>query len=418
MFILGFNEFIRNIRRNILVIAQMVVVYVIAIFVVSAFMEQYRLIDGISRVFDDTGVFVDSVAIGGTELNFVEESVLKDILVKVENVEHTLAGTLSDTNSSLVSEINISACNPEFITYVPELLEGQWCEEAPHEDGVINAVASDNFPFKTEVGQKIEYAGYCFKITGIVSSNEMIYGINTSLVVNEASYLDYFDSVKEREKVAPYRLLLVSYEDWARERPLHDKDMGEYSNNMDISSLWGAFVTIDFEDDITEEEMDYNIQQLNSHYGYELGRDLIKTDSMYEYSWKLIEIKVMPMIMLLAVVIIVLMVSLVISGAINVLYEKRNYGVYFICGNDWRNTFKFSAVSWTILSFASLITGGCACVLIYSLKLVEGLSLSFTWIHIVALAAITVILLLITIFIPFTMLRKIQPVSILKENDK
>ena len=39
---LGFREFIRNIKRNILIIVQMVAVYVIAIFTVSAFQEQYE----------------------------------------------------------------------------------------------------------------------------------------------------------------------------------------------------------------------------------------------------------------------------------------------------------------------------------------------------------------------------------------
>ena len=51
---LGINEFIRNIKKNILIIILFVSVYVMTILVVSAFVEQYRQFDGVSNVFDDT----------------------------------------------------------------------------------------------------------------------------------------------------------------------------------------------------------------------------------------------------------------------------------------------------------------------------------------------------------------------------
>ena len=88
MFILGFSEFLRNIKRNLLVIVQMVAVYVIVIFTVSAFEEQYRLLDGVSEVFDDTGMIVLSNSITGHQ--FVKESELEDMLIKVDAIEHSI----------------------------------------------------------------------------------------------------------------------------------------------------------------------------------------------------------------------------------------------------------------------------------------------------------------------------------------
>ena len=70
------------------------------------------------------------------------------------------------------------------------------------------------------------------------------------------------------------------------------------------------------------------------------------------------------------------------------------------------------------MSITSIILAIGACVFIYSKKLIKGLILSFTGIHVIAIACITVVMLLVAVFIPYIKLRRIQPVSILKENNK
>ena len=410
MIALGFNEFLRNLKRNILVVIQMVAVYIIVIFTVSAFEEQYRLMDGISNIFDDTGMILFRNGITSDE--YITLDVLEENLIKVENIDYGINFNILDPDFEKVSDpeftIHISSSNPKHISYKPELIMGEWCEEAKHEEGVINAVASNNMPFDVHIGEIIEYGDYVFKITGIVETKEMIYGINNSFKYTEASYLDYYAPIYSRNTMSPYCLFIVSYND------LMKYDSYEY----DVASLWSIFTTVDFEDDITDEEIKYNMEQMTERYGYSEGVEMFLTADMYNYSWELIMIKIMPMVMLLIVIIIVLIVSLIISGAINILYERKNYGIYFICGNDWKNTFKFSLVNWAITAFTSIVIAGCACVYIYSAQMFDGLILSFTTMHIYALVAITVAMLIITTIIPFIMLRKIQPVSILKENDK
>lgn len=56
MITVGINQFIRNIRRNILTILQLVVLYIIAIFTVSACVEQLALYRGVSDFIDETGM--------------------------------------------------------------------------------------------------------------------------------------------------------------------------------------------------------------------------------------------------------------------------------------------------------------------------------------------------------------------------
>jgi len=224
--------------------------------------------------------------------------------------------------------------------------------------------------------------------------------------------LDFYSTWGTEKKSSGDHLFIIPYESMVGDIiEKHGADAG-------LDSLWGSFATIDFEDDITDEEMEYNRDILINEYSREMFGDIFYTKDMYDYSWVLINIKIMPMVMLLIVIILALVISLVISVSINVLYEKKNYGIYFICGNNWSNTFKFSFVSWAILALTSMIIAFCGYVIIGSLELFSGLSLTFSWMHIAMLVLISVVLLLVTMIIPFCMLRKIQPVSILKENNK
>ncbi len=410
MFVLGLSEFIRNIRRNILIMIQMIAVYIIVIFTVSAFEEHYRLINGISDTFDETGMIVFKQSIGGEE--FIKADVLEDLFIKVDNIDYVIKYNIQDIKFDRVINpdfnITVTSYNPDNISYKPKMMSGEWCEDAKHEDGVINAVVSNNMPFDYRIGEIIEYAGHRFKITGVVDTTEMVYGITNSFNIAEASYTDYFTPIYALNSKYPFWTFMVSYDD------LMKYGEGDYN----ISSMWGMLTTIDFKDDITEEEMKYNMKQMTERYGHTEGCEMFLTEDIYEYSWELIMVKTMPMFMLLIVIMIVLVVSLIISGAINVLYERKNYGIYFICGNKWSKTFRFSVVNWGIMALTSMIIAGCACIYIHSSQMFDGLALSFEAIHVQALVAITIVMLIISVFIPFCMLRKIQPVSILKENDK
>ncbi len=408
MFVLGFNEFVRNIRKNIMVIIQMAIMYIIIIFVVSAFVEQYRLLKGVENVFDRTGLVCFQISLNSNE--FITEEELEKILTKVDGISYAKCSTLYDMEKSLVQDpyfcIYLSTSNPEYVSYIPKIKEGKWCNEQKSQDGIINVVASDNIPYEFEINEVIDYAGYKFRVTGIIDSKEMIYGINNSFSgFDSASYLDLYGNVYQLNQDNEYYAFIASYEDIIRE--------------MSCEKIyWGNLVTIDFEDDISESELEQNISRLKERYGYVLNADLFKTKPMYDYSLKLISIKIMPMLMVLLFVSLVVTISMVVSADVNVLYEKKNYGIYFLCGNNWKNTIFFSAVSWSILALISLIISICVCVIICSLNIFNGLALTFTWMHVLAVFVITIIVLGMALIMPYSMLSKLQPIKIFKDNEK
>lgn len=407
---LGINEFIRNIKKNILIIILFVSVYVMTILVVSAFVEQYRQFDGVSNVFDDTGIMVYA-NLQDKEGNPITPQRYKEVLKKVETVEMPFGIDLFESNEIQLdrSSIHLVTYSEKNISYVPRLLAGEWCEDAKTEKGVINAVASNNMPFEIKIGSKVELNGYTFKITGIIGENEPVYGHMTGYDdINSISYLNYYSTINQKRSLGTeYYVLLADYEDMKR----------EYKYPMGLAGI----ITIDFYDDITKDEIKANIDtmdELFEYMGLSASNYIVETEQPYEHSKQLLDVKLMPMVVILAVFIGILILSMVVSSSINVLYEKKNYGVYFICGNSWKKTFIFSSVSWSMVALTALVVAACICIVISAVPAFKGIVLTFSLVHFLILLAITLVLLMVAFIISYRMLRKIQPVSILKDNDK
>ncbi len=409
MVTLGINEFIRNIRRNILVIAQMIAIYMVAIFVISAFEEQYSLYAGVSNVLDDTGaVMITSRPMDETD-NIVTYDGLKNLLNKVENIavsyhDNSYIDGYEYRGKKGILEMQYVANNPELITYRPKLIEGDWCEDVPHKDGVIRVTISDNSEFDFKVGDTVhikdERQDLMLYITGIFDSEELVYGYFSASRGAETNYLDFYDYV---EKDLPLNmkspvLAMAAYEDLS---------YGAIENK----------IIIDFEDDITTEEYNENMTRIKEYYGHVENCDIYNSKIIYDNSMAHLEIKLLPMFVLLAVVLFVLIVSMLTASAVNILYEKKNYGIYFICGNDWKKTFVISAIHWFTVSIASIAVAISGCLLMKASGKFPQLTLSFTTTHVWAILAIMAVTLIVALILPYNMLRKIQPVSILKEND-
>jgi len=390
MFTVGINQFIRNIRRNLLTILQLVIVYIIAIFTVSACVEQLTLYRGVSDFIDETGMVL-------WRSKFDNDLDLKKELVKVEYVEkrYTIEMSADLYSGPYYAMVSFS---DEVNHYQPPLMAGQWCDSGKAKEGVIRAVVSDDFKPKCKVGDKVEIDGYTLLITGIYSRNELIYSERTHS--GKPNYLEWYNSaVIFSEEVHRYQVF-ASYEDMHRE----GRPYSMYS------------IIIDYEDDITEEEMEYNKEILEDKYKYIMLADMVYAKDVYDTSIQLLEIKLVPMVVIFLVALVFAVVSMMVSGSITVYAEQRNYGIYFLYGNSWKKTILLSVIHWALASVVALIVSVCACVIAKSVGIVEDYALFFSQYHVYVLLLITVFLMLMAIVLPYGILKKMQPINIIRNN--
>ena len=167
---------------------------------------------------------------------------------------------------------------------------------------------------------------------------------------------------------------------------------------------------IDFEDDITDEEMDSNKEFLKSVC------DITDTASMAENSGKILFNKLSGIVIVFIVLCIITLTSIICSGAVTFLYERRNYGIYFITGNNWNNTIILTMTNWLCICISSVCLSG----VIIGIGMLNGITneyaISFTWMTVLFYLIIIAITVATALIIPISMLRKNQPVQILKNN--
>ena len=151
MAVLGLNEFLRNLKVNIIAIIQMAILFVVVLVASSTCYEQYRLYNGIMRNVDETGVVLYPFTVNTTDTDFRN-------LLDVEKIVYSESTSLLDKNEKCYDVYTYMTD----ITYSPYVKEGVWCESGSQKDGVIRVCIADDFPLAVGIGDTFEVGGLIF----------------------------------------------------------------------------------------------------------------------------------------------------------------------------------------------------------------------------------------------------------------
>ena len=400
---LGIDEFIRNIKRNIMIVVQLTAILILSILIVSVYDSQTRMSNAVMKYIDDTGVYYNAT---GKDASVMTDEELMENLEKVENIVHTIQTDVSEyEGDKIITSFDIVAYDENIVEYIPELSAGKWHDKANKKEGFINAIVSEN-AHGYSVGDVIEVVGYNtlgeevnikLNIVGTVSEKRMLFGNGGSWKSSDNSYLDMFSSAFDNTGGVvgvPNIMTVVSVEDIKK---------------YDLYYIVPKGI-IDFKDDIADEEMDSNKEFLKSVC------DITDTASMAENSDKILFNKLSGIVIVFIVLCIITLTSIICSGAVTFLYERRNYGIYFITGNNWNNTIILTMTNWLCICISSVCLSG----VIIGIGMLNGITneyaLSFTWATVLFYLIIIAITIATALIIPISMLRKNQPVQILKNN--
>lgn len=397
MFELGFSEFIRNIKKNIFVIIQLCILYIVTIFMVSTILEQMRLYNGIKGFVDDTGIIIysDKTFDESKEALDIQNIDIKKELVKVERVEYPLM--YGEIGREAI--LKMVVYNPE---YRMKLVSGKDCYSTKPKEGYIRAMSCKSSGIKK--GQTYECYGYKFYITGLYDADEMVYGYSR-IKGTDSDYKLFYDTYRNiygKGNEKNQLLFVVNYEDAVREN----------------AGFFNGIIAIDYEDDITDEQISKNQEILNDKYGLFYNSNYINSENVYNNTKKVMKLKLTPLVIAFVIVFVYSLFSLITSSAISFSYEQRNYGIYFLTGNTWKNTILLTIVHWGIAIGSSLFIAVCLSLILGKTGILSDFNLEFSLIQIGVIAGIIVIQLLMALIIPWRMLRKTEPVTIIKESER
>lgn len=387
MFTLGFNEFIRNIRKNIWVIFELVLLFMLGIFMVSTVSEQMRTYKPVRGTLDETGMLV---------YGFVPTECF-DGLKGVENI--VKVPYFGYSGKKMCAEI-VS----DYPDYKMKLTSGKYCTTENRKDGMVRVMACDSTGLKA--GDVFEIKGEDYYVTtvyvtGTFDADEWVFGFFRGGGVSDYKVLfGTYNSEADSSVNRNYYLFVANAEDMEREI--------ECGYN---------YALIDFDDDISEEDMEYNKALLTENRCLE-GLNFKSTRDMYVNTKNLMEIKIVPIGIAFVIVFIFSIFSIIAASSVSFKYERRNYGIYFLTGNTWKNTILLTIVHWGIAIGSSLFIAVCLSLILGKTGILSDFNLEFSVIQICVIAGIIVIQLLMALIIPWRMLRKTEPVTIIKESER
>ena len=405
---LGIDEFVRNIKRNIPVIIQISGVLVLLVLIISIYEVQTRMGFSVMDYIDDTGVYVElSGDISNVDVLTNKLDKVNEILYARQSMGMAVVQKEKDKRDSFIC----SSYDENVVKYQPRLKSGVWYTEAEKEEGLINIVIAENNK-GYDLGDILELA--CIeadggehyikcRVVGTVYKDTMLFGINNTYTYLNPSYLDLFASVNDNEP-----------EDDGMFGTLGDAYTNVYGvmsqEDMINSRIWSRIgkVYIDFEDDITEEELQANLKKLPT-------TGMAQTSKLMAENSRIILFQKIGGIMILLIVLIALsIISIVSSSEVNFIYERRNYGIYFITGNSWKKTIILTVINWLCVLVFSVtlsitVIGG-----MFMSGMAEKITIIWSNSHITAYAIVSVMTMIIALIIPIALLRKSQPVEILK----
>lgn len=122
-------------------------------------------------------------------------------------------------------------------------------------------------------------------------------------------------------------------------------------------------------------------------------------------------IKLLP---ILIGVFVIVAAELICSAALNTKNQMRNYGIYFLCGARFRSCLKISAAYSAVILTGSLILGTSAYFIFVQSGYAKSFEQNFDINNIYITLVIITAMFLISLIIPFFMVKKTSPVEIIK----
>lgn len=313
---LGIKEFFRRIYTNVFTALQLAVVFLILLAIVSSVKSRTELYLPIKNFIKGDGIYTTSMLIGSDIINE------KDLMEKYPEVDSVISSYTPDVSYMNGDGKIISYPDDLINRYAPKLESGRWFANSDLSENTLYGVASYGSGIKVNDTVVIDYVHYDesdttfthpieetfnVKIIGVLSENAQVYGADTYTSEDD----DFRNLYGDYDESKP--LLLLS------QKQLIDKGVG-YTINLNKQ-------IIKYKEGLSDEQ----IENLNNELGTTIFITLDDFRSASELHVYEQIIKLMPILICIALLVIVSTVSI---SALNVKSGLRTYSIFYVCGSS------------------------------------------------------------------------------------
>lgn len=377
-----------NIKINLLMIIEMIVVFVGVNLIIGSYNNRNMLYKPYSDILSNTGWYI----VSDYDENTGEplSSQMKGKLDFIKMYSYSSLITLNGRNVP----VNITICPDEILNNMKlPVNSGKWQIDSPKD--IVCIAAPNNFDISSGDELKLPLAN-SVKISGILTDPCYI-----------PCFLQWSTSQGIENFYRKYSLKYYSPEEECLELFMSFSEFSETGIETDNTNK--SFIAYDVNP--TAENTTYNEELLKNNY--QCGIRLSKIKERTENSINDILKKFIPIAVCTFVVI---MIGFMSSTAINTLQQMKNYGTMFLCGMNWNDCIKIlfaynALIMISSVSITSIIFG-----IFKLMNLSAYLGLSFGMNNIVITAIIIFIIILLNLIILSAVVRRKTPVDIIRGN--
>lgn len=377
-----------NIKINLLMILEMIVVFVGVNLIIGSYNNRNTLYKPYSDILSNTGWYI----VSDYDENTGEplSSQMKGNLNFIKMYSYSSLITLNGRNVP----VNITICPDEILNNMKlPVNSGKWQIDSPKD--IVCIAAPNNFDISSGDELKLPLAN-SVKISGILTDPCYI-----------PCFLQWSTLQGIENFYRKYSLKYYSPEEECLELFMSFSEFSE--TGIETDSTNKSFIAYDVNP--TAENTTYNEELLKNNY--QCGIRLSKIKERTENSINDILKKFIPIAVCTFVVI---MIGFMSSTAINTLQQMKNYGTMFLCGMNWNDCIKIlfaynALIMISSVSITSIIFG-----IFKLMNLSAYLGLSFGMNNIVITAIIIFIIILLNLIILSAVVRRKTPVDIIRGN--
>lgn len=416
----GFYSIVSKPFFNILIMIELAAILVVGNLTIAAANSRAVLYEPYADYIKKEGyVFTPSIASRdkGIDVNSIYQSLEGDV-----SVHYTYVHDIKDDENNILQTDPIYCTTTDRNIYCFEkdvfskfnlpLQGGRWASCERDENGRIETVAVIGDETYIKVGDIIKGK----ILTGNDEDGNSIYkDIGEVIIVGIIEKNNYYpDNYFRYSGVEPNNITKI-YD--IQKTFVHDSvrflvcaDVDEtLSKPISIDSCT-AFITYESEPDkATIAANEEKLAPIN-------GKITIKMSELREATNEYLQEQYVKLLPILLCVFIIVIAELVCSVAMNTKTQMKNYGIYFLCGCRWKDCLKISVAYSAIILFGGAVIGSAAFVIFqlsdYSTLFEQNMAVNNIYIT----AAIIAVMLVVSLIVPFFMVRRTSPVETIHSN--
>lgn len=381
----------------------------------------------------------------------IKESV-NDKLTGVNEV-HTVGST------ALFTENN--AADTQFGAYVyddytaalysPELAEGKWLDDFSDKTGEIPIVLSDNgCGYKTGdtlsmncyIRNSDEMLRVSFRVIGILedgsdyilaNANEML-DPNSDDMLYKSFYYNRLDELIESgysDEEAQQYLEDESSSRIEMSEFFDDVGYGKTGNNIKMYNEPKAFIRekdaevlklqitnytliVSLKDDLSSSQQHDALYTLKNDSGFDTL--VIPFSKLNKNSIEKIKLQLVTSAPLIMISLVLILLSSISIGAVSTMQQLKIYGIYYLNGSKWLNCLRVSLYSSLMICLPSLVIAYTGLFVLKKIGPFSDLTVSFGLFENISAIVIALIFILLSLIMPYFILKRKTPKNILSEN--